>query len=318
MMGRLERDLKEDIRDEKNVVTLEAPPYRGSDLEKYLENLSRLDVLDKVSYMNVCNNPIGRVNIDPLPISYSLLKEYEISPITHLACRNSTLTTIQRWLLGADSLGIDNLLVVSGDSGCGDYENEPTPSYMNSVKIIEGVKRYLNKGKLMPDHSKDKAKDSIISNDIYLDNPTDFTVGGVIIPRRNNEVKYAKKKIDAGVDFLQTQITYDKEHTFDFIKKLGEEVKNCPPILISLRPISSVEDIEYISENIPQVNVPDDVIKRIKTSEYVEGESKQLALDIFDFIQRKVDSESIDVDVGLHINHDEKYRVSKKIIEEVA
>ncbi len=309
------RDLKKGLEDENLVITLEAPSYRGSDLKSYFERLSDLRVFDRVDYMNICNNPIGKVHIDPLPISYHLAESYSISPIAHLTCKNSTLSSIQRWLLGADAFGINNILVVSGDHGIGDYEKEHTPGYMNSLTIIKGIKDHLNKGTLMPDYSKATLRRSEQDDGIHLDNPTKFTVGGVFIPGREGEISYTKKKIEAGVDFLQTQITYDKEKISKFIKRLGKEVENCPPILISIRPVSSSKEIVYIHENIPEVDVPDEVMERVGDEDDIDPTAVKIAVETFTYIKESLNGQSSDIDLGVHIIPGDNYGLAKKVID---
>ncbi|MFW5928722.1 MAG: methylenetetrahydrofolate reductase [Thermoplasmatota archaeon] len=311
------KNIVKDIEERENIVTLEAPSYRGSDLESYFEQVSKLGYLDKVNYMNICNNPIGKVHIDPIPISYNLVTKYSIPTVTHLTCKNTTLSSIQRWLLGADSLGINNLLVVSGDHGIGDYEGEPTPKYMNSLKIIEGINRYLNQGFLMPDYSDGIQEIPDYKNNKSLDNPTEFTVGGVLIPGRRNEIRYAKKKIKAGVDFFQTQITYDKENISKFINALNDVYEDCPPILISIRPISSLDEINYIHKNIPEVNVPDKIVKRIKNSSDIESTAIEIALETYTHIKDSSEEDFSDLNIGLHIIPGDNYSLAGKIIEEV-
>jgi len=311
-------DIKEDLEKRENVITIETPSYRGSDLDDYFDRLSRFDFLKEITHMNVCNNPVGKVHIDPLPISFRLLDQFDISPIAHLTCKNATLSSIQRWLLGADSFGIKNLLIISGDHGIGDYEGEPTPKYMNSVKIIEGVKRYLNNGFLMPDYSKKSIDLPDNTKEKRLDNNTDFTVGGVVIPRRRNEIEYTKKKIEAGVDFLQTQITYDREYMLNFINKLEDEVSDCPPILVSIRPISSLEEIRYIHENIPQVDVPDEIIEKIKDCDDIDSTAVNIAVDMFESVKFFLRDNSSEIDIGLHIIPGDNHEITRKIIKEVS
>lgn len=311
------KNIKKDLEEGKNIVTLEAPSYRGSDLESYFERLSEIGYLDKVNYMNICNNPIGKVHIDPLPISHGLSTKYSITPITHLTCKNTTLSSIQRWLLGADSLGINNLLVVSGDHGVGDYEGEHTPKYMNSLKMIEGIKRYLNQGCLMPDYSDSNHEIADCKDNKSLDNPTKFTVGGVLIPGRRNEIQYAKKKIKSGVDFFQTQITYDKEKISKFIGVLNDEVEDCPPILISIRPISSLDEIKYIQENIPEVNVPDRIVNSVNNFDDIESAAVDIALETYAHIRDSLEDGSSNPNIGLHIIPGNNYSLAERIIKEV-
>ncbi|MBS3816743.1 MAG: methylenetetrahydrofolate reductase [Candidatus Thermoplasmatota archaeon] len=314
-MKKAGKDIEKALRKREDVLTIEAPSYRGSKLEKYFRESVESSVFRSVDYINICDNPVGKVHIDPFLLGNILMDNFGVSPIAHLTCRNSTLSSIQKRLLGADAAGIKNLLVVSGDGGIGDYGNEFTPSYMSSRGIIDGIKNHLNEGRLMPDHSKRgfEGEEDLKT----IENSTDFTVGGVIIPGRKNELRYTKNKIKNGVDFLQTQIVYDKDRIYSFIEELSREVDDCPPILMSVRPVSSFEEIRYIAENIPQVEVPDSLLKEMKRTDEIRDLSIDTVLDIFDFVKNRIKEDSLDVDVGLHIIPGDDHDLSESIVEEV-
>ena len=298
-----------------NPVTIEAMPYRGSDLDKYFYDLEYTGITNTAEYMNVCDNPVGVVHTDPSAIAQQLLERYGIDPIVHVTCNNSNLSTIQRRLLGLDALDIKNLLIVTGDGPIGDYKNEYTPPYMNSVNIIKGIRYYLNQGKLIPDYSDRRYKNNKGIGTSEIDNPTEFTVGGVFVPGRTDEINYTIEKINNGADFLQTQIVYDKHQISSFIEDLTDEVERCPPILLSVRPVSSFEEIRYIAENIPQVKVPNTILKGIKESKDLKKFSVEMIQEIITFVEDRIEENSLDVHLGIHIIPGYDYEITKEIIK---
>jgi len=316
-MERIDKKIRKSTKKSKEIVTLEAPSYRGSDMENYFEDIIEVSALQNVDYIHLCDNPVGKVHIDPVSLGIQMINEVDIPPIVHLTCRNSTLSSIQKRLLGADALGIKNLLVVSGDGGIGDYSYEFTPSYMNSLEIIDGIKNYLNEGELIPDKS---LRSPNLQNDIKtrdLSNSTDFTVGGVVIPERENEVEYVKRKIENGVDFLQTQIIYDKYDIYHFLERLDRQVTKTPPILISLRPVSSLDELRYINDNLPQTDVPEYLLKKMRDSDDAKKFSINMVLDLIDFVKRSAKENSLDLDLGLHLIPGKDRSIYKELIEKV-
>ncbi len=315
--------IDEVCKKEDKPVTIEAIPYRGSNLDEYTTELKKTGITELATFMNICDNPVGKVHTAPISIAHLIKNSLGITPIVHITCKNSTLSSIQRRFLGLDALGINNLLIVSGDGPIGDYRNEYTPSYMNSINLIKGIKDHLNQGKLIPDYSnrryvKENTNqiDDKIEN-FEIENNTDFTVGGVIIPERKGELEYAKNKIECGVDFFQTQIVYDKYHICSFIEDLDAEVKNCPPILLGVRPISSYEEIKFIADNIPQVKVPESQLKEIRNTEDVKEFSADMILEIINFVYDNIERNTSGVELGIHIIPGNNYEITKKIIEEI-
>ena len=298
-------------------ITYEVPSPRGSDVDQYIENIKALKFLDRLAGLNVYNNPVGKVKIDPAPFSHRILKETHIDPIAHLTCRDATLSGLQKWLLGAESLGIKTILAMTGDFAVGDYPAEEKPDTINSLELITGIKKYLNQGKLMPELStrQSRLRNRYLTELEDLENPTDLTVGGVLLPRRSQEAEYAAMKIKAGADFFQTQITFDADEVLDIIEKLEDITETHPPILVSTSPFSSPEEMEYLSDNVPQVNIPDDVQKRLSRAKDFQSESVQFATELYSDILEGANSRRLKTKIGAHIIPMRSEEMAAKIIE---
>ena len=284
-------------------ITYEIPSPRGGNISSYIEKVKNYDFLKYLSGVNICNNPVGLVRIDPAPYAYMLKKHIDVEPIVHLTCRDSTLGGLQRWLLGAQCLGIKNLLTMSGDVSMGDYPAEERVGHINSLELITGVKQYLNQGKLMPElSSKPYRNRNRYMNELEeLEEPTDFKVGGVLIPARNSEHQYAAKKIEAGADFFQTQISYDVEEMLEVIGKIEKKVEKTPPVLVSTTPLNSRSQMNTLIESIPQVTIPEDVKKRfIRTDDFLK-ESIEFTVQFYEELVTGIKERGLKTKIGAHI-----------------
>ncbi len=302
-------------------ITFEIPSPRGGNVEEYLRRIKDYDFLDHLTALNVCNNPVGLIRIDPAPYAGRILEEINVEPIAHLTCRDSTLSGLQRWLLGAQSLEVKTILAMTGDYAVGDYPTEEKVDHINSLELITGIKDYLNQGKLMPELSAapSRTRNRYLTDIENLEEPTDFEVGGVALPERTGEKNYAARKVEAGADFFQTQISYDPIKVLDFIEALEDRVDRTPPILVGTTPFSSREEMMRLTDNVPQVNIPSSVRKRLSKAEDFSDESVEFTVD---FNQRMIDGaqqRGLDTKVGAHIipvrYEGESGRVIKRLSE---
>ncbi len=296
-------ELLKRIEKEDFPMTYEVPSPRGGNVDEYIERISNYDFLDRITAVNVCNNPVGKVRIDPAPYAHLLNEKLGIETIAHLTCRDSTLSGLQKWLLGADSLGIRNILAMTGDLAVGDYPAEDKPESINSLELITGIKDHLNKGRLMPELStrQSRLRNRYLTELEELERPTNFTVGGVLLPNRTQESRYAVKKITAGADFFQTQITYDSQEAISLIDEIETMAERNPPILVSTAPFASPEEMKFLSDTVPQVNIPQSVQSRLMEADDFSKESIEFVQDMYRDIREGVQERGLNTKIGAHI-----------------
>ncbi len=297
------KEFMERLKKDSFPITYEVPSPRGGNVEDYIDHITEYEFKDHIAGFNVCNNPVGLVRIDPGPYAGKIKEKIGIDTIAHLTCRDSTIGGLQRWLLGAQSLGIKNILAMTGDYAVGDYPAEEKVDHINSLELITGIKDYLNQGKLMPELSArpHKTRNRYLSEIDEIEVPTDFIVGGVILPGRKKEAGYAARKVDAGADFFQTQITYDHEEMLDFLEKLEDRIERYPPILIGTTPFQSPKQMMELSDTIPQVNIPDYVQKRLSKTDDFKSESIEYTIEFYEKIKDGAEERGINCKLGAHI-----------------
>ncbi len=310
----------ESLEREKFPITYEVPSPRGGNVDEYIERIAKYDFIDKLAGLNVCNNPVGKVRIDPAPFSGKIIQKLDVEPIAHLTCRDTTISGLQKWLLGADSLGIRTLLAMTGDYAVGDYPAEEKIDTINSLELITGIKKYLNKGQLMPELSsrQSRQRNRYMVDMEELERPTNFTVGGVLLPRRSGESTYGANKIRAGADFFQTQITYDADEVLVIIKELEEIVDKVPPILVSTAPFATHEEMVFLSENVPQVNIPGKVQNRLSRAHDFAMESVHYAVEMYVKIIDGLKERGLKTKVGAHIIPMKSKEMAAEIVKEIS
>ncbi|MFP4000840.1 MAG: methylenetetrahydrofolate reductase [Thermoplasmata archaeon] len=313
-------DLLVRLEDEEFPITFEVPSPRGGNVDRYIERIKDYDFLGSVTALNVCNNPVGIVRIDPAPYSGKIIEEIGIDPIAHLTCRDSTLSGLQRWLLGAQSLGVKNILAMTGDYAVGDYPAEEKVDHINSLELITGIKDYLNEGKLMPELSAapSRKRNRYLTEVEGLEEKTEFRVGGVALPERTGEENYAARKVEAGADFFQTQISYDVSMVLDFIEGLEERVERPPPILVGTTPFSSEEDMRKLIDNVPQVNIPSEVRDRLLGAEDTSEESIEFTTEFYERLKDGSQERGLKTKIGAHIIPVRYEGVSGEIIKRMS
>ncbi len=293
----------EKLREERFPITFEIPSPRGGEMESYLDRIEDYGFLDDVIGLNVCNNPVGRVMIDPGPYAGRILDRIDVEPIAHLTCRDSTLSGLQRWLLGAHSLGVRTILAMTGDYAVGDYPAEEKVDHINSLELITGIKNYLNKGRLMPELSvrPSRQRNRYLNEMEEIEGKTDFRVGGVILPERSSEAKYAAQKVKAGADFFQTQMSYRAEDVVNFLEELEKRTEKHPPMLVGTTPFSSEDEMRDLVDSVPQVNIPKSVRKRLSSADDFTQESVEFTVEFYEKIKDGVEERGLETHVGAHI-----------------
>jgi 5,10-methylenetetrahydrofolate reductase len=200
---------KEALDSGKFLVTVELKPPKGVNTEPFLKTVDAL--VKKVDALNVPDNRSASMALGPLPASM-LVKERGGEPICTFTCRDRNRMAISSDVLGAYALGIENILLVSGDYFTFGDTLQAKPVFdLDSVQAIQMV-RALEEGK------------DIGGND--LDGSPRFCLGGVANPQANplqpQFIKYLKK-VRAGVDFIQTLDVYDLKKMESFMEQAKKE-----------------------------------------------------------------------------------------------
>ena len=241
--------LKEALINKKFVITAEIFPPKGIKIEKFLDKGKLLKKY--VDAVNLTDNQRAVMRISSLATS-KLILDLGIDAVYQLTCRDRNRIALQSDLLGAYSLGVRNVLALSGDFPTNGDHPEAKPVYdLDTVQLIETIKT-LNEGY---DLSGKK-----------LNGATDFFIGAVCNPvHENMDLQYMMihKKIKAGAMFFQTQAIYDAKLFEDFIKTINN--KNIK-FLAGILPLKSAKMARFLNKKVPGIIVPDNIINIMENS----------------------------------------------------
>lgn len=238
---------KEALEAGKFVVTAEVGPPKGTDISTMLHDM---DILKgKVDALNVTDNQSAVMRICSLAVC-KLALEKGIEPILQMTCRDRNRIALQSDLLGANVLGIKNVLCMTGDHVSAGDQKSAKPVYdIESVQLLQLVDK-LNNGKDMSDGDMKGA--------------TDYYAGAVVTPEANplepQLMKFAKK-VKVGAKFFQTQAIYDMEKFKEF---MGHTKKHGVKVLAGFVVLKSVGMAKFLNNFVPGIKVPDELINELK------------------------------------------------------
>lgn len=268
----------------KFMITAEISPPKGTDTSRMLRDAVFLkDIADAV---NVTDNQRAVMRMSPLA-ACNILQGNGIETIMHLTCRDRNRLSLQSDLIGASSMGIKNVLVMSGDHPVkGDHEGAKPVYDLDSVQLL-GMIQKLNQG---VDFSGNR-----------LDGSTDFFTGAVTNTILNEAgLIKLRKKISNGASFFQTQAVFDVRSFSEFMDKINEMESKKVKIIAGIIPLRSERSAHFLNM-VPGIRVPDDMINQIKEAKSPEAEGIRIAAGIIEELRTLCDGVHI-MPVGNHEN----------------
>jgi methionine synthase / methylenetetrahydrofolate reductase(NADPH) len=233
------------------VTTVEIVPPRGTDPKGMLEGVRLLEEAG-IDGVNVPDGPRAQSRMGVLATSLLIQQNVGIEPVIHYCCRDRNLLGMLSDLLGAQALGLRNLLLITGDPPkMGPYPDATAVFDIDSIGLTNLVSR-LNRG-------LDPGGNSI-------GEPTAFTIGVGVNPGAvdlEHELKRFYWKVEAGAEYAITQPVFDVEQLFHFLDRIEGEGTRIP-IVAGIWPLVSARNAEFLANEVPGVVVPDEVVERMR------------------------------------------------------
>ena len=232
--------------------TGELGPPRGTDAGEVRKKASYLKGM--VDAVNITDNQTAVVRMASWAASIIVIQE-GLEPNYQMVCRDRNRLAMQSDILGAYALGIRNMLCLSGDhQKFGDHPQAKGVFDIDSIQLIGMVKKMRDEGKFL--------------GGTEIGHPPKIFIGAAANPFADPfewRVYRLAKKIKAGVDFIQTQCIYNMEKFRTWVKQandmgLTEKVY----LLAGVTPMKSVGMAKYMKNNVPGMDVPDELIKRLQ------------------------------------------------------
>ncbi|UCH20733.1 MAG: methylenetetrahydrofolate reductase [Deltaproteobacteria bacterium] len=235
--------------------TGELGPPRGANAEEVKEKAAHLK--GNVDAVNITDNQTAVVRMASWAACLILIQE-GLEPNFQMVCRDRNRLAMQADILGAYAHGIRNMLCLSGDhQKFGDHPQAKGVFDIDSMQLINMVKRMRDDGKFL--------------SGADLDEPPKIFIGAAANPFADPfewRVHRLAKKINAGVDFIQTQCIYNMEKFREWIKQANDMgLTEKAYILAGVTPMKSVGMAKYMKSKVPGMDVPDEIIERLQGAE---------------------------------------------------
>jgi len=189
-------------------------------------------------------------------ISAAIKYKYpSVDVVPHLICGGFSKEDTEYALIDFHFLGINNILALRGDPPKGMRVFVPEKEgHSYATGLVEQIVA-MNKGKYIDEEMENTT-------------PTDFCVGVAGYPEKHiespnitSEMKFLKQKIDAGAEYIITQMFFDNENYFTFVKNC-REAGITVPIIPGLKPITTLRDINILPQ-VFNIDIPEDLVKAI-------------------------------------------------------
>ena len=231
------------------VTSVEIVPPKGVDPTPMLEQCRALKAAG-VAAVNVPDGPRAQSRMGVLPSAILIQRDVGIETVIHYCCRDRNLLGMLSDILGAHAAGLRNILIITGDPPkMGPYPEATAVFDIDSIGLTNLVYR-LN-------HGLDPGSNPIGA-------PTRWVIGVGVNPGAidlDRELSRFAWKVDAGAEFAVTQPVFDARQLEAFLKRV-EQFKI--PIVAGIWPLVSLRNAEFLANEVPGVNVPEEVLQRMR------------------------------------------------------
>ena len=254
------------------------PPLKGSDASRLYQSLDPLMEFqppfinitchrDEIEFVPNGDGTFTRMTLAKRPgtvaIVAAIMRRYpELEIVPHVICGGSSCSRVESELLDLHFLGLNNIMALRGDALPGQKHFLPEPDgFSHSSELVEMISN-LNRGQYL---------DPTVTNGLC----TDFCIGVAAYPEKHFEaanietdIEHLKQKVDAGANYIVTQMFFDNECFFTFVelcRKAGITV----PIIPGLKPISSKKQIDLLPRAF-HIDIPQELVtlmEKTKTAE---------------------------------------------------
>ena len=253
------------------------PPRGGSPIRSL--KIAQL-LKDKVHAVNITDGSRAIMRMCSLAMS-KLLLENGIEPIMQISCRDRNKIALQSDILGANALGIKNILCITGDSvKAGDQNDAKAVHELESVRLLQQIQDF-NKG-IDPTFGE------------LADKKTFIFSGAAADPSCKNQRSLQnrmRKKKEAGARFIQTQMVMEKKFLIEFCNEISNPLEL--PVIAGVFLLKSYKNALFINKYVPGANIPANILNRLKDAKEPLQEGIQIAAE-----QAK---EFINIANGIHL-----------------
>ncbi|MEZ4840883.1 MAG: methylenetetrahydrofolate reductase [NAD(P)H] [Flavobacteriaceae bacterium] len=261
------------------------PPQKGRSIQELYDNIDPLmefkppfiDVTtsrEEYVYIDkgdgLLDRKLTRMRPGTLGICAALKHKYEVDTVPHVLCGGFTKEETEYLLVDCHYLGIHNVMALRGDAMKQQQYFEPTKGgHTYATELVQQIKD-LNKGKYLHDV-------------IETDYKADFCIGVAGYPEKHMEapslqsdLKRLKEKVDAGADYVVTQMFFDNKKFFDFVEK-ARDMGITVPIIPGIKPVAVKRHLQILPQ-VFKIDLPEELIHEVEKCKN-NNEVRQVGID---------------------------------------
>ncbi|MDE8675179.1 bifunctional homocysteine S-methyltransferase/methylenetetrahydrofolate reductase [Priestia aryabhattai] len=245
------------------IVELDPPKQLGP--TKFLEGAKALDKVG-VDAITLADNSLASPRISNLAMATLMQQETKARPLIHITCRDRNLIGLQSHLMGLHTLGMNQVLAITGDpSKVGDFPGATSVYDLSSFDLISLIAQF-NEG--------------LSYSGKPLGQKTNFSIAAAFNPNvrhLDRAVQRLEKKIDCGAHYFITQPLYSTKQ----IEEVYEATKHLTtPVYIGIMPLTSPRNARFIHHEVPGIKLSEDILERMDATgnDRIRGEVEGLAI----------------------------------------
>jgi homocysteine S-methyltransferase len=235
------------LAEQKFITLVEVIPPKGINCMKEIEGAQLLSQLG-VHAIDVYDSPRATARMSAQSLCIQIQQQTGIDTILHYTCRDRNILSMQTDLLGASSIGLKNILCLTGDPPeLGKYPDATTVFDVDSIGLVNMV-RQLNQGL------------DIGGNAIGVS--TNFTIGVAANPGApdiEHEFRRFAYKVEAGAEYAITQAVFDLRLLENFLERIQQ---HRIPVIAGIWPLTSLRNAEFM-KNDQRVSMPEEIMLRM-------------------------------------------------------
>ncbi|SHI78975.1 methylenetetrahydrofolate reductase [NAD(P)H] [Aquimarina spongiae] len=246
------------------------PPQKGRSIQELYDNIDPLmefnppfiDVTtsrEEFIYIDrdgLLDKKLTRMRPGTVGICASITHKYNVDTIPHVLCGGFTKEETEYLLVDCHYLGIDNVMALRGDAMKEEKYFTPTKGgHCYANELVEQIVN-MNKGQFLHEV-------------IETDNQSDFCVGVAGYPEKHleapsmdSDIRRLKDKVDAGADYVVTQMFFDNKKYFEFVEKAKEAGINVP-IIPGIKPVAVKRHLQLLPQ-VFKLDIPDELVKEVE------------------------------------------------------
>lgn len=279
------------------ITLVEIVPPRGIDCSKEIEG-ARMLAATGIHAINVPDSPRASARMSAQSLCLQIQQHTGIETVLHYTCRDRNLLSIQSDLLGASSLGLRNILCLTGDPPkLGNYPDATAVFDVDAIGLVNVTNR-LN-------HGLDIGGNPIGAS-------TGFTLGVAAnpgVPDIENEIRRFAYKVEAGAEYAITQPVFDLRLLEQFLRRIeGFRI----PVIAGIWPLTSLRNAEFMKNDL-RVCMPDEIMARMaatETPETARAEGVRIAQEMLTAARSMVQGVQVSAPFG-------RYALAIEIVRQV-